>query len=793
MRNTIKRLNQKLLSTLFLSMAATTNIIAQDGGSALKGIVSDQYNNPVPGVVVKLKGTDQTTVTDANGEYSLKCSKGDVLTFTHVNFLYKEVKVGKIEKNKASKSFNVHLADQFVETGLPVDAAYGEKKEKENFLGAASTVYTKDLDKYLAPNILTAVQGRIPGFNISQYRGFALKNTSSNTQLNNFMGTFASRNGAGIYGDNSQFNYALRGQSPVVIVDGVEREMLDIDPEAIESITVEKDALSSIFLGMRSSRGALIITTKQPSQGKLNLSFTAKVGTHSSIKDLHPLDAATYSYLLNEALTNDGKNPLYSYEDYQLYKSGTDPYFHPNVNWADELLRNSAISQSYNLNVSGGGKVAQYFVSLGYLNEDGLFKEDSANEYNTNLTTNRYMISSKVHINITKNFEATMTALGRIEDGNQPGGSGSGYSDLLLNIYNMPNNAYPIKNPNGTWGGTMSYQNNLYSQTMNSGYIADHSRDIQASLKLRYDFDDLVKGLSLNAVGSVASMSRTAIDRTKASVVYDIKKDSQGLPVYTMYGSNKPQQNNFTDVASYTYMWGQLSVDYARSFGQHNLKAQLAGNTRHQISDFDLPMIPSNVMESLSYDYGKKYFAQVALTESYYNRYAPGNRWGTFWAAGLGWDISKEHFMEDLSWVDKLKLRATFGRTGSGMDNSGYYIFRQTYSQQGSSYYPQGESNGSNIRFTTEDALANPYITWEKANKFNIGLDAELFHKQFILTADYYNDKYFDLLQYRGKSIELLGAGYPLENIGKVRRSGLELSATWQSRISDFNYYLTGS
>ncbi|MGN0069611.1 MAG: SusC/RagA family TonB-linked outer membrane protein, partial [Prevotella sp.] len=506
-----------------------------------------------------------------------------------------------------------------------------------------------------------------------------------------------------------------------------------------------------------------------------------------------PLNASQYAYLLNEALQNDGKSPFYNYEDYKLYQNHTDPYLHPDINWSDELLKSSAISQSYNLNVSGGGKVAQYFISLGYLNEQGLFKTDDSNGYNTNLNFNRYLISSKVNINITDDFTATMTAIGRIEEGNQPGGTGSGYSDLLLNIYQTANNAYPIYNPDGSWGGSMSNQNNLMSQTINSGYMSDNSRDISASLKLNYDFSKLVEGLSAHAIGSISTQNRTAIIRTKRAAVYQYKVDENGNPVYTMYGSNSPQSNDFRDIATYQQMYGQFAVDYKRRFGLHGLHASLMGDTRHEVDDYDLPSLPSNIMESVKYDYDQRYFAQLAVTQSYYNRYAPGNRWGNFFAVGLGWDIAREKFMENVDWVNKLKLRAVYGNTGNGVNNSGYYIWRQTYSDQGTSYYPFGVSMSNAYRFVTENGLANPYITWEKAHKVNIGLDASFFNDRLAVTFDYYNDKYYDLLQTRGKSIELLGTSYPAENIGKSRRSGTELTLTWQDNVGTFNYYVTGN
>ena len=786
----IKRKGHRLAILMGMLMLGLTSLQAQNDAPT-KGIVTDLRGNPIAGVEIALKGGDAKVMTANDGTFDFTFKKGDVVTFTHPDYLFKEEKIGKIRSLKVNETYSVHLIERFVSTDKDIVGPYGEHTPASNYLGSQSTVYTKDLDKYLSPNIMTALQGRMAGFNISQYRGFALRNTTSNSEAA-IAAWIPSGFGINSYGDNSQFSYSSRGMGPVVIVDGIERELFSLDPEAMESVPLQRDALSSMFLGMQSSRGALIITTKNPTSGNLHLSLTGKLGVNHAVNRLHPLSADKYAYLLNEALQNDGKSALYGYDDYMAFQNGTNPYLYPNVNWIDELMRKNSISQSYNLNVSGGGRVAQFFVSLGYLNEQGPFRTSNEHNYNTNLNLNRYMLSSKVHINITDDFEATLTALGRITEGNQPGGTGSGYSDLLRNIYTTPNNAYPVYNPDGTWGGNRSFTNNLRSQTVNSGYISDNQRDIQATLKLRYDFGKLVKGLSAHMLGSVATLTRTAITRTKQAPVYAYSLDDLGEPMYTLYGSSVPQTNNFTSVASYNMLYGQMSVNYDRPFGLHTLHAALTGDTRHEIDDYDLPMIPSNVMEKISYDYAKRYFAQVAVTESYYNRYAPGNRWGTFCAFGLGWDIAQEAFMEQATWVDRLKLRAVWGKTGNGIGNSGYYTYRQTFSDP-YGYYTQGTTQGQGNLFAQENELANPYRTWEKAHKLNIGLDAAFLRNRLSFAIDYYNDKYYDLLQNRGKSIELLGTAYPTENIGKTRQTGVELQLTWQDHIRDFNYYLSAN
>lgn len=664
---------------------------------------------------------------------------------------------------------------------------------KSNTLGASSTVYTNDLIKYQSATILTGLQGRLKGLNVSPFRGMQLLRTDANTK-SDIVGAIPNV-GGGIYGDNSEFLISARGQSPVAIVDGVERDLYSIDPEAIESVTIQKDALSNMFLGMRSSRGALIITTKNPdAKGGFHLSLTGKFGISSALKSgPNPLSAYQYAYLLNEALLNDGKSPLYTYDDFEAYRNGTSPYLHPDVNWKDAIMNNSTTSQAYNLNVTGGGRVAQYFVSLGYYSENGLFKTSDANSYNTNFKYNRYLITSKVNINVTDEFKVSMSLMGRIEEGNQPGGiSGTGYSDLLSNVWQTPNNAYPVLNPNGTYGGNASYTQNLYAQTTGSGYISSNTRDVVGTINLKYDFDKLVRGLSVGATGNISSQVRNAIVRTKQAQVFQYSITQQGNEAYDKYGDVSSQTNSYRSVSTYQYMYGKMYVDWERLFGMHGVKASLWGDTRTILNNYDLPMIPSNIGQKVEYNYDNKYFAQAAVTESYYNRYDNGRRWGTFWAVGLGWDISKEKFME-ASKIDQLKLRATYGHTGNGIDNAGYFSYLKRYNEDGGFWYSNGTSMSNGGSVSEISPLANTLLTWEKGRKVNVGLDLTLLKNRLTLSADYYNDYYYDILQSRGKSIQLLGIAYPAENIGKTRYYGLETQLSWQDHIGKVNYYVSAN
>ena len=778
-----------LLAMCMLLGMLSPNMSAQgkNNHADITGKVVDQYGNPVSDVTVTMKNSNFKAVTGVDGIFKFQLKKGDILCLSHPGFIHKEIKVNKLKNTE--RVFKVTLDEHFIKDKELISGPY-EGKDKNHFLGSASTIYTDKLSSMMGTTILPALEGRLSGLNITQYRGARVHQTSANS-TSDIVGNVPVF-GEGFYSDNTEFNVGSRGIAPVVVIDGIQRELYSIDPEAIESVSIQKDALSSMFLGMRSSRGALVITTKEPIKQGFQLSFTGRFGVQSALKTPNPLSAHQYAYLLNEALQNDGKEPFYTYDDFNKFRTQSNPYTHPNVNWFDEILNKTSTTQSYNLNVTGGNKFAQYFVSVGYMGENGLFSNPTESDaHDTNLSYSRYMISSKVNINITDDFTAKVTLLGRVEDGNQPGAK---YSNLLNAIYTTPNNAYPIKNPNGTWGGNVTFDNNLMSQAINSGYIMDTARDMVGGINLKYDFNKLVKGLSARLVGNVSIQNRSYTERSKRAPVHSYGFDKEGKEIYTQYGSSNSQINRFYSVTSYQQMYGQFAVDYNRRFGVHGVKATLMGDTRHTLVNYDLPQLPSNIIADVAYDYAEKYFLQAALSESYYNRYAPGKRWGTFYAFGLGWDISKEDFMENADWLNQLKLRGVFGKTGNGIDNSGYYMYRQTFSHIGTAGYPLGTEMSAMGNVTMENTpLANPFLTWEKAYKLNVGVDLAMFNNRLKFTADYYNDKYFDLLQNRGKSIELIGQYYPMENIGKVRRFGGDLSITYQDRVNDFSYYVSAN
>ncbi|MFT3903013.1 MAG: SusC/RagA family TonB-linked outer membrane protein [Niabella sp.] len=748
----------------------------------IRGKVIDEYGHPVQNIKVSEQGGNAFVLSNEDGLFEIKVNAGASLVFSGVGIdvvLYKT----KITETDIS----VQVKKSYLIKVDTIDVLY-EKRPADLFLGSVASVYTPQIATTPATLYAYALAGRLPGLYTEQLRGFRTfagagdVNSTEEGIIKNIAKT-----GLGSFSDNNEISIKLRGQNPVVIVDGIQRSIFSLDPESIESISVLKDGLSSIALGQRSSNGVLLVTTKKPKEGSPQLSFTAEVGTQKPIKLPKPVNAFDYAYLVNEALVNDGRKALYSVSDLEGFKKGDNPYRYPDVNWYDEVLKKNAPLYKYNLNLGGGGKVARYVISLNYMDQEGLL---NTNNSDAKLQLQRYLVNSKVDVDVTKYFNIGVQLFGRIQDANQPGATVSSILDGLLRT---PNNAYPIRNPDGSYGGNNSFQTNLRASLDKSGYIMANDRDIMANVDMRYNFDNWVKGLWGKISGNLAVQSATITERTMKMPVYQMQIGNDGDTSYARYGNGSPQISTFHPISNTRYWYAQGQIGYSKNLSTgHSFTGLVMADMRRSTLNYDLPGNATNLMAKGLYNYLEKYMFEAAVNYSGYDRYPPGHKYGVFYAFGAGWDMAKEYFIKDnAGWINQLKLRATYAHTGNGVDNSGYFIWRQTYTDgnRGVSGVDHNPAKGSK----TENGMANANISWELGNKFNVGLDVSLFKNHLSVNADYYRDVYYDLLQGRGKSIQLIGTGYPAENIGKNLYTGGELAVTYQDNIGSFNYFVTAN
>lgn len=604
-------------------------------------------------------------------------------------------------------------------------------------------------------------------------------------------GLTASQNSGQPFSEGSLLR--LRGQSPLILIDGIPRSVSEIGMEEIESITVLKDAVSLAMLGVRGASGAISVVTKKGITAGQKISFTSQFGFQKPIQNLvsKPLDAFNYATLYNEALANDGlsvANNGFSQTAINAYQTGSDPLRYPNVNWTDEVLRKSAAVARYSLNTSGGNDFVRFFVNLEHFNQNGLLKtrDDINTKYSTNANFSGYFIRSNVDVKLSDNLSAGLYVQGRILTDNSPGNSGT--ESIFNSLRATPNSAYPIFNANGTYAGSPQFQNNILAQTVSAGYTSTNTRTVLSDFYLKYNLDDLTKGLWVKARASFFSNLAENYIRNKTYAVFEqIGGFGTSTPVYRQYSNNSDQANGNNIAFQNRSDFQELSLGYQRDFGLHGIEAVVLANRDNLINGSSLPYTIQGISGHISYNYNKKYLAEVSFSQSGANRYPDngGFKYGFFPALGLGWNLHEEDFLKGNKLLSLLKLYGSYGKVGR--DNGAYYTYQQVYNGAPAAVF--GSSGGA-VTTIGESFLANPGVTWEHAKMLNVGIDAAFLDNRLGLNVEYYKNNYADLSIVRGSNNTLLGISYPAENIGKQNYYGWEAQLNWTERKKDWGYFV---
>ena len=792
---------KSISALIFLLSFAPLTLMAQLKAKQVNGQSATRAEISVSGTVVDAfgRGLEKAEITvagkptlqtfsDDTGSFQITIGEGDKLVVNKAGYYRYEQ---RITDNKAS--VKIQLVEQYLSTDDTTKVLYGAVKTEDN-LASISTIHTKQLLGTPASSYAAALAGRLAGLHVKQNAGYRNPYIGGLTRVTDIFLGIVSPDGkfGSNFVSNESLEYSLTSHSrrPITIIDGVQREFTSMDFDNIESISILKDAMSTIMLGQRSSSPILLVTTTHPSKGAPRISFSAQYGIQESLSNPKPLTAEQYAYLYNEALLGNGNASIYKQADFDAYRNHSDPIGHPDNNWQDILLKKTAPISRYSFNVNGGNNTARYVVSLGYLSQDGLFKESTVKDYSTALTSKRYTVNSNVDVNVNKNFNVALQLFGRIQDGNQPG---AGYADLYRAMITTPSNAYPAFNPNGSFGGNKNFSANLYAQTFAAGYTLDNARDVLANLTMTYKLDNFLKGLYAKIQGNTTAGTTSTIIRTEQAMVYERVVGSTGIEAYNPFGSNIQQSNGFNLSSNYQTTYAQLALGLDRTFGDHSLKNLLLADQKNVINNFDLPYKHTNIGAKSAYSYKSKYFAEAALVYSGYDRIQKGSQFGFFYAGSLGYKISEESFIKDnAKWIDLLKVRLNYGKTG-GNDNIDYFGYRGYYTQNGAGSYAFGTGVVNVPGLTEQPNLTTVSATWEKAKKLNVGVDFNIFKNTLSFTADYYSDRFYDLSIQRGKTSSLIGNAYPNENIGITRYSGADFQLTYQNNKNSFNYFITGN
>lgn len=603
---------------------------------------------------------------------------------------------------------------------------------------------------------------------------------------------------------NDQPVFSLRGRTPLVLVDGIPRNIYTILPEQVASVTVLKDALSAAALGLRGADGVIMITTrKEANQQGHNMDFSVNTGIAQPLKQRELLSSAAYAELYNEALQNDGRPALYTAEDIAKYRNGSAPYTHPDNDWYARVMEKQAPYQRYVLSADGKTEAMGYFLSIDYLKQDGLLNQNALNSYSTNVDYKRFGFRGNVNIDLSPRTKLSLNIQGSSRRRNAPGGAASlsfapntglldistgSVSGLFNSILNTPANAYPVYNPDGSFGGNQLFSNNIWGQATGAGYSQINMNDGLADLVLQRDMSDVWKGWWVKATASYTMEIIHNIIRNKSFATYEMKVTDANDTLYRQFGSISEQANASAVSVRNGSLFMDFSTGVSRSWNEHHLDVALQYQRSNARYGSQLPFVIRNGIFRGEYRMGDRYILDVVTSYSGNNWYKPGHQYNFYPAAGIGWNVHNENFFPKNGFLDRLKLRTSYGLVGR--IDANYFSYLYTYSNYGSAYYI-GTGAGA-VQGTEESQL--PYVrTTEKALKWNIGADLGMLDDRAALSIDYYRNRFYDLLQQRGSNTALLGAPYPAENVGKSLYTGLEATASWSDKVNAFEYEIAAN
>jgi len=786
--NTTKRKKNLLYIFLFMicTLAYSTHVMAQGQSMKVKGTVIDEKGEPVIGVaIIEKSNKSNGTISDLNGDFSLQVSStSSTLLFTYVGYKPKEYPVNKLP-SKITMVEDLQNLEEVVVIG------YGTQK-KETVTGAVASVSGKELAKVPVANVSNALAGRLSGVTFIQ-RGGEPGYDQSSIKIRG-MGT-------------------MNDSSPLIIVDGVERSSMEgIDMNEIESVNVLKDAAMTAVYGIRGANGVIILTTKVGTESKptVNLSINTSIQTPTVMPKF--LNSYDYAVLKNEGYLNDNPRgkPIFSVTDLQKFKDGSDPIFYPNAERYKSLVKDISFMEQINANVRGGTKLVRYFVSLGYLNQNGQYDVSELKSlhlgFDPNPNYQRYNLRSNFDIQMTKDFSASIKLGNQIGKEHFPGTSAYNvFFGLLQNppmispgVVNGKLITGYINDPLSGVGGRGISSASILGR---SGYAENLTNTFNMNVALKYDLGNLItKGLSIRAMYAYDHYYKKRENRPKAIDTYSILRDPDT-------GENRFIQTGYegafgysggTDVNRAEYF--ETALEYNRTFNEvHKIGGLFLYNQRKVYDPsltYSVPTGMQGVVGRATYSYANRYLGEVSLGYNGSENFPKNKRYGFFPAISIGWVLSEESFFPKNDYVNYIKFRGSYGETGNDKLGSNRFLYLLGAYEYGSGSYMFGTTGLDKQKYTSawEGKLGNPDVTWERAIKCNYGIDLYLFKNKLSINVDYFTERRNDILINRQTIPAFTGiTSLPAANIGRVKNHGYEIDFKWRDKIQNVEYWFGGN
>ncbi len=742
----------------------------------IKGRVYNEQGQPLVGATVNHKG--KAYITDADGQFDIPARKGDRITINFIGYELIAITIGD------QTSLSVNMIPRPEEMEDVVVVGFGQQK-RATVTGALSSIGTKELVQSPQANISNMLVGRLPGLLAVQRSGQPGEDQS--TLRIRGIGTFN--------GD----------ADPLIMVDGIEGiNINNIDPNEIESISILKDASATAVYGVRGANGVILVTTRRGAVGRPQVSLATNFATTSFIDMRKSARAYDWAKGYNEALQYDSYiggsyTPQFSAEEIEKYRTGSDPIFYPDVDWFSTMYRKSAGQSQHNLNVNGGTERLKYFVSAGYFNQQGMFNEnitDFIEEYNTQPTFHRYNFRSNMDFTILKGLTANMNISYQFEER-----QGS-FQDLNARISNITR-SNPVHSPgiiDGhliTLGQGSGAATTVINSLFLSGYQRRHRNYLNAMTRLNYDLSFITKGLSTHTTLSYGNYNTQDGNFFKRVVLYQPVRTPEDEILYVP--QNEEDRMSYSETVDKNRReYFEFGINYSRMFSGHNVGGLLLYNQNKYYSPSLAYLVPNGhqgLVGRVTYDFRGRYMAEVNVGYNGTENFMEGKRFGLFPAYSLGWNVSEEPFFPKNNVLIYLKFRGSMGEVGNDKIGGNRFLYLPTPYNYTDNYYSFGEigSTYQAYRGSADGAPGNPNLTWERARKTNIGIEAKLWNNTISLTADYFKEKRDNILANLNTVPNVIGrqpTSLPASNFGRMSNGGFDGDIAFQHSISNVNYWV---
>ena len=757
-----------------------TSVFAQT--KQVTGVVKDATGETVIGASVVEKGTTNGVITDFDGVFKLTVSENAVLQISYIGYQTQEVKVAGKTTLDITLREDTEMLEEVVVVG------YGAQK-KESVIGAISQVTSKDLLSTPSANISQAISGKITGVITSQTSGAP---GADDAQI-------YIRGRATFAGD----------AQPLVLVDGVERSFSQIAPDDIETISVLKDASATAVYGVRGANGVMLITTKRGKEQKPVVSLTANWQIQSPTRKDTYLDSYQSVMLLEEALANDGLPSQFSADDIEMYRrsvagelSGRDAMLYPNVDWYDQVLSNTAPAQRYNVSVTGGTKRMRYYASGEFYDQKSIVKNLSNDQFGNTSSPGfrRYSFRANTDFFLTTDLTFSVNFGTRFEERRGPNTNDSApnYSEIFYELNHTPGWLFPVSYsiPNGEstrtlYAGTSQYQNNIVARLTEAGYYKSTNVVNETNFIVDYKMDWLTEGLSVKGMLSFdyENLHRNNYTRNFATYELNDYANYESLTAYNKFNTDT-ELTHGSEFTSIYKLYMEAQVNYARKFGKHDVTAMALYMQNDYRSKADLAKRYQGLVGRVTYAWDDRYLAEFNAGYNGSENFMKGKRFGFFPAFSIGWRLSNEPFMQKYSdWLNNLKIRASYGQVGNDVYQVNgvqqRFLYEQKWSQITNDYY-----FGTTGQTGIYDAQYPNYgVTWERAHKYNVGIEFGFFNGMLTGNVDVFYEKRNDILTTYLTRPEWVGVVMAAANLGKTKNQGYEIELKHSNHIgSDFHY-----